>query len=163
MRRKTEFLSIGSGVLHSFVSRNSDIDGYWSIGKLYSYANAADTLEVKLNLLNVEITPPLSVLKRIVHRPNILPLATQYGAMLRNLMARREVPSEWLSSAIVTIEFNPAGANPVQPPACAGLSPFHAALELIDNLGQVYTLKTSGWCRPHNPWMESASTRRSEA
>lgn len=32
MRRRSEIGSIASGMVHSFVSRNNDLGGYWGIG-----------------------------------------------------------------------------------------------------------------------------------
>jgi hypothetical protein len=160
MRRRTELGSIGSGVLQSFVSRNSEIDRYWAIGKLYSYARASRTLTVRINLLSGEIAPKSALLGRLFHPLDSSPLTTKYEAMLHSLIARRDVPAEWLSAAILTIEFESVIAKPRYPKIGIEAQPFLCTLELIDDLDHAHVLETSGWCWPHNPRVESASAGR---
>src|SRR5476649_842201 len=159
MSRRTELRSIGSGLLHSFCSRNSEIDRLWSIGKLYSYAIGASSRAIRINLLNGEVSSLPGLLSRITLPLNIFPLTSKYEGMLRRIMAQRAIPDEWLSKAEINIDFESARAEPRYPKIGIDATPFFCTLELTDDLGKTHELSTSGWCWPHNPWKEFASAR----
>ncbi len=57
MGHRKELKNIANGIIFSFKSRNNDVDGYWELGKLYSYAKSCGVNSIKLNLLDLSINP----------------------------------------------------------------------------------------------------------
>lgn len=92
MRRCSELGSLASGMLHSFVSRNNDLDGYWGIGVLYLYAQQVGDLTVSIDLLRAEIAPAVYLLPRDNRQPKFEALIDRYSSMLKQLMEKRGVP-----------------------------------------------------------------------
>ncbi len=156
MRRRTELRCMGSGVLHSFVSRNNDLGGYWALGKLYSYARQVGTTVLTLDLINWTIDPPVSNLARVFPAPEVGVLCERYWLKLAAMMKRRAVPPAWLARAAMTIEFESTSGAPRYPRKGAA---FLCQLTLTDDLGGEHTLRADGWCWPHNLWEESCSAR----
>ncbi|PHS13773.1 MAG: hypothetical protein COA78_06700 [Blastopirellula sp.] len=97
MARRKELKNIAAGIVGSFISRNNDIDGYWGIGKLYSFAKLKQVEMVQLDLLNLTITPAS---KKFVSLVNL------WNSKLTNHLERRDIPSSWIQSVIVTAKFN---------------------------------------------------------
>lgn len=159
MGRRSEIRCIGSGVLHSFVSRNNDIDGYWGIGVLCLYAKQVGELNVTVDILTGSVNPSTSLSLRIYRQPNFLALADRYKSMFVALFEKRGVPMAWLTDAVFSIDFNSPVAVPAYPRIGENAEPFLCRLSLKDDLGAVHVFRADGWCWPHNPWRESRSAR----
>ncbi|HEY0587723.1 MAG TPA: hypothetical protein VGD52_16420 [Pseudoduganella sp.] len=160
MRRRSEIGSVASGILHSFVSRNNDLEGYWGIGVLYLYARKVGELTVMLDLLRGTINPPAARLLPIYGKPNFQALIGQYKAMLYALLHKRNVPESWVAEAVFSIEFESKAAKPAYPKIGEDTAAFVCRLSIKDDLGRERVFRLDGWCWPHSPWRES---RRSGA
>jgi hypothetical protein len=57
MPRGARLTNIARGLCGSFVSRNNDLDGYWSIGKLRSLADRYGRAAVLIDVLTSSIHP----------------------------------------------------------------------------------------------------------
>lgn len=155
MRRRSEIGSIASGMVHSFVSRNNDLGGYWGIGVLYLYARNVGELTLTLDLLNGTVNPSVSRLLPIYGKPDFQALISQYKAMLHELLHKRKVPESWVAEAVFSIEFESKAAKPVYPKIGENTEAFACRLSIRDDLGRVRVFRLDGWCWPHSPWRES--------
>lgn len=159
MRRRAELKCIGSGVLHSFLSRNNDLEGYWALGKLFLYAKYAGETSVSLDLFNGHVSSTLQRSCSLYQATNFDVLTTRYGGMLLRLLSKRGVPLEWLAKAVIKIDFERADIVPGYLPPGIHASPLVCSLLLTDDLSHSHVLSITGWCWPHNPAMELRSTR----
>jgi hypothetical protein len=159
MRRRVVLKSVGSGLLHSFISRNNDLDGYWALGKLFLYAKRLGTTSVTLDLIGRSISPSPKTLSSIYQPPNVELLSTRYGRMLLHVLAKRNAPLAWAAKALITIEFDRFNVVPRYLPAGANARPYECTLLLVDDLSHEHKLKLTGWCWPHDPEIEYRSTR----
>lgn len=159
MRRRVELKSIGSGVLHSFVSRNNDLDGYWAIGKLYLYAKRAGDKTVSLDLISGEVLPSQEKLDRLYSAPDFDVITTRYSAMFLRSLSKHGVPLDWLTEASIRIEFERENVTPKLPLIGMDSKPYICELSITDDLRHVHKISTTGWCWPHNPAIELRSTR----
>lgn len=159
MRRRSEIGSIASGMLHSFVSRNNNLGGYWGIGVLYLYAQQVGELTVTLDILSGSVDPPAARLPRIYQQPHFAGLIWQYRTMLHTLLNKRDVPHAWVAEAVFRIEFESQLAEPAYPSAGENSRAFACSLSVKDDLGRLRVFRVDGWCWPHNPWRESKSAQ----
>lgn len=149
MPRRKELKNIAFGIAGRFASRNTDIDGYWALGVLYSMASAAGTDAVHLDLVT-EIAEP-----SFQHATRLLSQCRQY------LQGRVEsVDLEgYVVAATIDIEFN------VEPqwkfPFCRTTwgDPFHCCVTLTDELGKNHKGTARGWCGKHDATREHRSNR----
>ncbi|WP_093552791.1 hypothetical protein [Pseudoduganella namucuonensis] len=156
MPRRNELRCIGSGLLHSFVSRNNDLVGYWALGKLYLHAKRVGKTSITLDLLRETTLPSLTHLYK-TH--DFALINARYQSMLDELLARRAVPKTWLSGALMSIEFESKTAAPTYLKIGRDAAAYTCTLTLVDDLGNQHILRAAGWCRPHNPSLETRSTR----
>ena len=61
MPRRRELKGVAYGMAGKFVSRNTDLDGYWAIGVMYRSANDNGTDRFVLNLLTGRINSEMQV------------------------------------------------------------------------------------------------------
>ena len=148
MPHRGELKCIADGLLGSFVSRNNDYCGFWSLGMLYARALERRERTYSLALLGVGSEPD----DDLSHA-----LAAKYRAFLLEHMSRRVIPREWIEAAVLSIAFErPAlPANVFAPQA----RPYLAQLVMHSAVGKSISLSRAGYCWPHNPDRESRSTR----
>ena len=148
---------VGNNFLSSFISRNNDCNGYWGIGKLYKFALARGSTQIKINLLNLESKPRKSVPQH---------LSIQYRDRLKLLLDKHAIPETWVVETQLDLQFSPY--MPIVSLVSSIFSPtgqdykgdaFDCVLALKDDLGKVHQSKASGYCWPHDPALESQSLR----
>jgi hypothetical protein len=159
MRRRVELKSVGSWVLHSFVSRNNDLDGYWAIGKLYLFAKRLGETSVALDLFKKTLSPDPRRLSGLYKPPNVEILCARYGGMLLRALATRKVPLQWAASATIRVDFDRPDVVPAYVRPGINAKPFGCTLHLVDDLSHEHVLALAGWCWPHDPGIEHRSTR----
>ena len=148
MARRRELKNIASGLYGSFISRNNDVAGYWGIGKLCLLAQRQDSSAVRIDLLAESIVPESSEFTKLV---------SGYGAILRKHLSNRDMPAEWLSSAVIKIDFKPELPSERYIPITTWGSLFKLTVEITDDRNKTYTISGYSYCGPHNPRKESKS------
>ncbi len=154
MRRRSEIGSIASGMVHSFVSRNNDLGGYWGIGVLYLYARQVGELTVTIDVLGGTVNPSEARLLSIYGRPDFEALIAHYKAMLYAVLRKRNVPECWVAEAVFSIEFESHAARPAYPKIGENSQAFVCRLTIKDDLSRERIFRIDGWCWPHNPLRE---------
>ncbi len=137
MPRRKELRGAAFGLLGSFVSRNNDVSGYWALGKLRKLAVKTNVSTVRVDLLNLMVTPPSE---------DFAPMAKRFQQMLGAQLKARRMPVEWVSAAAVSVEFALDDA-------------FKCAVVIADDKGREHRATTSGTSWVHDPARELRSTR----
>jgi len=150
MPRRRELKDVANAVAGSFSSRNSDIEGYWALGKLYHFAKQSGVLH-----LSVILMPPTL----IASNGPFGSIAQQYSLMLVSQMEARHLTPSWLVSASVAIEFESNTAMPEFLGLYADCRPFECKVTLVDDLQRPHEATAAGWCWPHDPARETQSIR----
>lgn len=146
MTRRNYLGSIASSLIGSFNSRNNDIEGYWAIGKLYSFANFMGTNTLTIDLFARKITPSGSQFDLLLN---------VYYLMLVMQLKRLGLKAETVSAAIITIKFNQKYDDQVHGSTLSLGSPYLCECEITDHRAKLYVSKTGGKCSPHDPSRES--------
>jgi hypothetical protein len=150
MSRGARLTNIASGLCGSFVSRNNDLDGYWSIGKLRSLADRYGRTTVLIDVLTSSIHPSSS---------EFAPLLANYRSLLAKLADISGSQLDEITAAHIKLDFAPL--------------PWPRISYYKPQLGDQFTLTVTinadgrvagivhhaGYCRSHDPAQESRSIR----
>lgn len=150
MPRRSEFKGIAFDILSSFVSRNNDLEGYWALGKLYSYAKEHSGCKLQITLApekSESISEPFKSMSQ------------HYLQRIASIMEKRNLSPEWLKSAHVTLEFEAQSAKPQFFSLLPNGKPFFCTLVIVDDLTRKHHAQVVGWCAPHNSDYEHRSNR----
>ena len=143
MPRRRELRGIAAGLLGSFTSRNNDIGGYWAIGQLYRFAQRSRMRKIDFDLLTGNINVRESL------RDRLDALVSNYCLRLVDDCWRLDIPSNWIRSAHIFIEFD--ADNDFQfHREYPDENPFKCTVELEDDRGRRHCVQASGKCWPHN-------------
>ncbi len=151
MPRTARLTHIASGLCGSFASRNNDLDGYWSIGKLRLLAEQYGEPAVSLDLLTSSMQPTSS---------EFAPVLAYYRGLLEKLAYLSRIRLEKITTARITLDFAP--------------SPSPNGIFYKQDWGEQFVLtvtinadgkaagitRHAGYCRSHDPFRETRSTRR---
>ncbi|WP_228892875.1 hypothetical protein [Pseudoduganella aquatica] len=151
MPRRARLSNIASGLCNSFASRNNDLDGYWSIGKLCLLAEQYGRPAVSLDLLMSSMQP---------YSSEFAPVFARYRRLLEKLAYISRIRLEEITAAQVTLDFAPP--------------PWPRISYYMPHWGEQFVLtvtvsaegradgimRHAGYCRPHDPARERQSTRR---
>jgi hypothetical protein len=150
MPKRAHLTNIASGLCGSFASRNNELDGYWSIGKLRSLAERHGESTVILDLLTSTIHPLSSEFASVFVR---------YRCLLEKLAELSCIQLEEITAARITLDFAPSPWPRV---------PYYK-LEWGDQFTLTVTINAggraagvvhyAGYCRSHDPAKESRSAR----
>lgn len=150
MSGRNKLRGVARAVLGSFVSRNNDIDGYWALGLLRSFADSAGVTELRFDLMPGAAEPsdalPLLICRR-------------YRGVLSDQRIRRRVAAQ-LTGAEIRLVFNSA-ATGMDRFVSYG-DPFGCVVSLVDAHGQAHESGIVARCAPHDPGEERRSTRASD-
>lgn len=147
MSKRGVFKNIISGTIHSFISRNNDVDGYWGIGKLYSHMLASGSMTLTIDLLKQEIYPPNDHFRKLL---------SKYSFVVKEKLHRANLLHRVKSAKIDLI---------VYPNECAAhlgsLAPnrMRCTIEIVDDAYKKHSFALDTWCRPFDPLKELRSTR----
>ena len=147
MARRKEFKSIASGLLSSFISRNNDVYGYWGIGKLYSHMLKSKTMILEIDLVNSSIIPNDNEFDLLIK---------SFSDRLITQMKKRELNPDYLISAKIILTGYPKD----RPLTTYAPNRINCDFIITDDLGKEHKAIENVWCRKHNRWKESKSTRR---
>jgi hypothetical protein len=151
MPRSARLTNIATGLCGSFASRNNDLAGYWTIGKLRSLAEQYAQHVASLDVLAGSIQPPSS---------EFAPVLADYHALLRKLASRSGIRLEEIAGAYIVVDFLP----PPWPRAAYYKQQWGEQFVVtvtISAAGKADGIvRHAGYCRPHDPARER---RRSAA
>ncbi len=148
---RRELLDVAGALAGSFVSRNNDVDGYWSLGLLRSYADSSDGGPLRFNIVDASAQPEDDLL---VH------VAKVYQQMLVQQLNARRIATEVVAKAVVILTFVRNLSN--APPATTYGAPFLCTVRLTDRRDREFERTIVGHCAPHDPQRERRSMRAKE-
>jgi hypothetical protein len=147
MSTRRNFRGIVYGVLHAFISRNNDVNGFWAMGKLCNLMAANQWKPVRINLRSGEMNPASGEFNIMIRR---------YADLLFEHMEIAKLPDTYLKSA--HIELSQSSLQPFFGRGDLSCK-IHCLLRLTDDRDRTYICEGVVSCRKHNPEMESRSTR----
>jgi hypothetical protein len=147
LSRRNKLRGVALAVLGSFVSRNNDVDGYWGLGLLRSFADSAGVAELTMDLVTGAVDPNGSVLLSICH---------SYQQILKEQLLRSRV-AERVAHAEIRLVFN-SPATGMASFVSYG-DPFKCVVSLVDANGGVHESSIVARCGLHDPSVERRSTR----
>ena len=149
MARRSEMKGIANAINESFVSRNNDFKGYWTIGQIKSFAldNCCSSMTFPLILFKAN---PTSNLQSYT--------AYRYANMLNSLLTNQKLPSFWVSNAVIKIDFNPDAEQAQLYEFTTSGELFQCTCQITDDTGRDYSSIFYGRCLPHSVAQELKST-----
>jgi len=147
---RKELKNIAGGIIGSFNSRNNDVDGYWGIGKLYSFAMSKDTDTVTLDLTNETISPKTTEFDSLIKF---------YRNMLISQLKAKHIPYDYLAKVEITVSFAQQYQEKYHWWRSAVGKPCICTCEITDDRGGKRCVTRGNNCRPHDSSIESRSTR----
>jgi hypothetical protein len=145
---RRELLDVPHAIAGSFVSRNNDVDGYWSLGLLRSFADRNQVWSLQFDLVNGATEPEATLLGRV---------AAAYRSVLVRQLTTRGIARGVVAKALVVLTFNPDA--PHTPSIATEGAPFSCTVLLTDHRGRDFERILIGHCAPHDPRRELRSTR----
>lgn len=150
MPRGAHLTNIASGLCGSFASRNNELDGYWSIGQLRSLAGRHGESTVIFDLVTSTIHPPSFAFQFVLVR---------YRRLLAKMADFSNIRLEEITAARITLDFAPRPWPRMHYYKQHWGDQF-ALTVTIDADGQAAVLAHhAGYCRTHDPALESRSAR----
>ena len=149
MGRRKDIRNLAYGLLHTFVSRYNDDDGYWAPGKLHALAQAQDATRLAFDLLgdaHADTAPILSAMR------------ARYGDWLRQGLRSHGFPAGYLARATLSMDFEREDLRRRIVGMASNAPPMVCAVTLVDALGWEYAVHTVLPCRPHDPTLERRRT-----
>lgn len=151
MARRRELQGIANALNESFVSRNNDFRGYWSIGQLKSLAinKGIKSIAFPLNPRQTGIVCNLQSF-----------IAHHYAGMLESLLVKQQIPGCWVNKADIIIDFKFDAEYTRLHECSASGEPFQSSCQIIDDNCRNYSSTIYGICVPHSVVEELKSTRK---
>jgi hypothetical protein len=150
MARGAQLTNIASGLCSSFVSRNNDLNGYWSIRKLRSLAERHGQTAVSLDVLTSSIHPS---------SPEFTPVLARYRRLLAKLAELSRIRLDQITSAHITLDFAPPPWPRISYYKPQWGDQFTLTVTLNADGRAAGIVHRAGYCRPHDPARESRSSR----
>ena len=154
MPRRRELNGVAAGIAQKFVSRYTDLDGYWALGVLYAAAVHAQFKTLTLDLLAGSSHPNLASSRE---------LAESFHDYLYEQIAKRGFDDSQVANAIIEISFDLEPTSEQLRDKNTWGEPFLCRVILTDDLVKTHTYEVRGWCGRHDPSKELQSTRGKRA
>lgn len=151
MARRTELQGIANALNRSFVSRNNDFRGYWSIGQLKSFTIDSGLTSMRFFLTRHKACSPLNLQNYIAHH---------YAGMLENLLMKQRLPNFWVSEASILINFDLDAEHTRLCECLTSGEPFQSHCQITDDFGHDYFSVIYGRCLSHSATQELKSARK---
>jgi hypothetical protein len=145
---RRELLDVAGALAGSFVSRNNDVDGYWSLGLLRAYADGNHVGSLRFDIMNGGADPENDLLRRV---------AVAYRRALGQQLTTRRIAREVVAKAAIVLTFDRDALS--APPAATRGAPFSCTVRLTDHRGREFERTITGHCDPHDPRRELRSSR----
>lgn len=152
MARRRELKGIANAINESFVSRNNDFKGYWSIGQIKSLALDNGLTSMTFPLMLSRANPTSELQSHIV---------CHYANMTKCLLTKQRLPNFWVSNAVIKIDFNPNVELALLYEYTTSGEPFQCTCQITSDTGRDYTSIIYGHCWPHAVAQEFKSIRNS--
>lgn len=150
MARRTELRGIANSLSGSFVSRNNEFGGYWSLGQLKLFAIERSLTSVRFSFPAHEHATGVALLDHI---------ARYYTYLLTDLLVKQRIPESWVKDVSIMLDFDTL-AEPTQSHDSSTLGePFKCRCQIIDDNGNLYSSAIYGRCLPHSTVRELRSPR----
>lgn len=150
MARRTELRGIANSLNGSFVSRNNEFGGYWSIGQLKLFAT-------ERRLTSLRFSFPVHKHDTSVVLMNYI--ARRYTCLLAELLVKQRLPDTWVKDVSITLDFDTiAEATQLLDSPTLG-EPFKCLCQIVDDNGHLYSSVIYGRCLPHSAVRELRSPR----
>ena len=140
MARRKQLKDIAAGIIHSFNSRNNDLEGFWALGKLRRFAIEQDINMVSLDLLKISSSPASNEFDPVLHH---------YRHKLTALMNKHALPANWLVKAEIQIDFHPEFNHVLHSHRSDWGEPYVCSINICTDLEKKYSVITGGNCRPY--------------
>jgi len=150
MGRRKDIRNLAYGLLHTFVSRHNDDDGYWALGKLHALAQAQGATRLAFDLWGDAQADTAAIVSA---------MRARYGDWLRQGLRRHGFPAGYLARATVSMDFEREDLRRRIAGMGSDAPPMVCAVNLIDALGRDYGLQIVLPCRPHDPVRARRSAR----
>lgn len=151
MARRSELKGIANSLNGSFISRNNDFDGYWSIGLLKLFAIERGFTSVGVSLPLREPDTRFSLINDIAQR---------YTVILADLLRKQRLPNSWVSNVSITVDFFAIVEEAQLSTYPVSGTSFKCLCQITDDNGRLYASKSYGRCKPHSAARELRSSRR---
>lgn len=136
MARRNEIQGVCNDLLDSFVSRYNDIDGYWALGKFQTYMQSNVAHELCFDLVGRSDT---------VRKHPFSQTSRYYSGALRRHLKVRTIPLSWVNQGKITIR-------------AASSKELECCIEVVTDLGKVFTSRRDVTAQPYNPKLEQRSS-----
>lgn len=150
MARRKELKGITHSLNGSFVSRNNDYNGFWSIGLLKRFAINQRSESIKFTFPMDTITANSVLINDIGHR---------YTVMLADLLLKQQLPDSWVKDAGIVIDFYTKDEAAQSGEHLTSGDPFKCLCQITDDRGRDYSSIIYGRCLPHSARRELRSNR----
>lgn len=141
--RRSELRNIANGLLGTFVSRNNDIDGFWGLGVLRSFADSTGVQQITIDLLETDAQPHIFESCKQHHR-----------VWLRKSLETKSIPMEFLSVARIKVSFfSTFDSFPDLVKDTRGL-PYECFVEIKVGTGTASSATKLGVCAPNDPQID---------
>lgn len=150
MARRTELRGIANSLNGSFVSRNNEFGGYWSIGQLKLFATERGLTSVGFSFPVDKHNDSVALMNHIARR---------YTSLLAELLVIQRLPDSWVKDVSITVDFD----TPVEDTQLHDIptlgEPFKCLCQIVDDNGRIYSSIIYGRCQPHSAARELRSLR----
>jgi hypothetical protein len=151
MPGRARLKNIAASLCNSFASRNNDLDGYWSIGKLRLLAEQYGGPTVSLDLLTSSMQPSSS---------EFAPVLARYRSFLEKLAYLSRIRLGEITAASITLDFAPPPWPRVRYYKPHWGEQFVLTVTINADGRAAGIMRHAGYCRPHDPAKERRSTRQ---
>jgi len=152
MPRSARLKNIAGGLCGSFASRNNDLDGYWSIGKLRLLADQHGQNTISFDLVTSSMQPASQA---------FAPVLARYRGLLARLADRSGIRREDITVALIAVDFAPRPSPRARYEQPRWGDRFVLTVSVSADGRESSSMHHAGYCRPHDPALESRSTRPS--
>ena len=143
MSKRRRLKGIAYALAKKFVSRNSNIGGYWALGIIYSCTD-----KIVIDFLQGTAEPNVQ---------GIGELCLTYRQFLENQLTANELTVENIKKAEITLCFN----QKVEPEHALRKwtwgEPFTCTVDITHDLDTTFTAIQKGWCGKHDPEKERSN------
>ncbi len=151
MTKRRELKGVANSLLHSFISRNNDISGYWGIGKLYLLAKENNSDHVLIDLLKRRMNP---------NSNDFGDLFDRYQSYFSKFVEQKDsfgwvtTPTK-IEAVQIFLSFNSTSDDKLEYWARRHMGEnFKCEVKIKTDLGKVYSSQIYGRCRLHDPRKE---------
>ena len=150
MARRNELQGIANSLNGSFISRNNEFRGYWSIGQLKTFAMSSDKKIVRISIPTRNAYAHCELLNSIERH---------YARIFEKLLNKQKIPAFWVKEANIILDFGTIVNNSQLLECVTSGQPFRCECQITDDKGRTYSSIHYGRCLPHSSKRELRSTR----